>query len=81
MLEKIYDNANANIVIFLDGDAFEDAKRLYQQLNFGKLKGRIRIVCVPEKYDPSLINEKWGRKGIIKALKGAKKLEDLEKLL
>lgn len=81
LLEKIYDNANANIVIFLDGDAFEDAKQLYHQLNIGRLRGRIRIVLVPEKYDPSLINEKWGRKGIIKALKGAKKLEDLEKLI
>lgn len=81
LLEKIYEKANANIVIFLDGDAFEDAKRLYYQLNFGNLRDRIRIILVPEKYDPSLINEKWGKRGIIKAIKGAKKLEDLEKLL
>ena len=81
LLEKIYEKANANIVIFLDGDAFEDAKRLYHQLNFGNLRSRIRIVLVPEKYDPSLINEKWGKRGIIKAIRGAKKLEDLEKLL
>jgi len=81
LLEKIYDNANANIIIFLDGDAFGDAERLYHQLNIGKLKNRIRIVLVPENYDPSLINEKWGKRGIIKALKGAKKLEDLQKSL
>ena len=81
LLEKLYDKASANIVIFLDGDAFEDARRLYHQLNIGVLKGRIRIVLVPEKYDPSLINEKWGKRGIIKAIKTAKTLEELEKLL
>lgn len=81
LLEKIYDKASANVVIFLDGDAFEDAKRLYHQLNIGVLRGRIRIVLVPEKYDPSLIHEKWGKRGIIKALKNAKTLEELEKII
>lgn len=81
LLEKIYDNAKANVVIFLDGDAFEDAKNLYHQLNIGDLRGRVKIVLVPEKYDPSLIHEKWGKRGIIKALRNAMKLEDLEKIL
>lgn len=81
LLEKIYEKANANIVIFLDGDAFEDAKRLYHQLNIGILKGRIRIILVPEKYDPSLIHEKWGKRGIIKAIRNAKTLDELEKFI
>jgi DNA primase len=81
LLEKIYEKAKANVIIFLDGDAFEDAKRLYNQLNFGDLNGRIRIVLVPEKYDPSLINQKWGKRGIIKVIRNAKTLDEIEKLL
>lgn len=74
LLDKLYENANANIVVCLDGDAYDDAVRLYNQLNFGKLSNRIRIVETPIEYDPSLINEKLGKRGIIKLLKRTKKL-------
>ncbi len=50
-------------------------------VNIGTLKGRIRIILVPEKYDPSLIHEKWGKRGIIKAIRNAKTLDELEKLI
>jgi len=76
LLDKLYEQANANIIIFLDGDAVQDGERLYHQLNFGKLKNRIRICIVPDKYDPSKIFEKWGNRGIIKALKNSKKIKD-----
>jgi hypothetical protein len=65
-------------VIVLDDDAYEDAKRLYRELNFGDLRGRIKLVKCPEGYDPSKIFEKLGNKGIVKLLRGAYKLEDSE---
>ena len=81
LLDKLYEQANANIVIFLDGDALEDAKKLYHKLSFGKLLGRIRICAVSEKYDPSLIYQKWGQRGMISALKNIKKLDTLDNLI
>ena len=75
LLYKLREKAKANIIILLDGDAYEDAVFLYQTLDCANLRGRIRI-CVPnEIYDPSLINEKFGRAGIIKLLKTTHKLK------
>jgi DNA primase len=74
LLYKLREKAKANIIILLDGDAYEDALFLYQTLDSANLRGRIRI-CVPnEAYDPSLINEKFGRVGIIELLKNSFKL-------
>ena len=80
LLDLIYEKANANIVILLDGDAFKDAVYLYHRLNFGKLSGRIRICHPPEEYDPSKIHEKWGKRGIVQLLKRTKTLEEWEKI-
>lgn len=78
LIELIHDKAMSYIVIVLDNDAYEDAKILYQKLNFGDLRGRIRIVKPPEDYDPSKIFEKLGNKGIVKLLRSAKELSDKE---
>jgi hypothetical protein len=78
LLESLHDKANAYIVIFLDDDAWEDAKKLYERLNFGKLLGRIKLVKCPEDYDPSKIYEEFGKEGITKVLMRAKKLSDYE---
>ena len=47
----LYDNAKSDIIICLDGDAFENAKKVYQQLNGGKLQGRIKILKLPNDKD------------------------------
>lgn len=78
LLELLHDNAMANIVIVLDDDAYEDAKILYSQLNFGKLRGRIKICSPPTGFDPSKIFEKMGPKGIILLLRSARHLSDAE---
>lgn len=77
LLEKLEEKTMANIVVLLDDDAFEDAKRLYDSLNFGRLKGKIRICPMPENYDPSLVHQRFGKKGIIKVLGRSKKIEEL----
>lgn len=78
LLELLHDKAMANIVIVLDDDAYEDAKFLYQQLNFGNLRGRIKLCCPPTGYDPSKIYERMGPKGIILLLRSARHLSDTE---
>jgi DNA primase len=42
----LYDNAN-KVVIVLDGDAWEDAVKLYHKLNCGKLMGKVWIIKLP----------------------------------
>lgn len=50
LFSKLYDNAK-KIIIVLDGDAWEDAVKLYYKLNGGKLYGKIWIVRLPEDKD------------------------------
>jgi hypothetical protein len=54
--EKLYDHATANIIICLDGDAWEDAVKLFDKLNGGKLRGRIRVVKMPIDKDIAELN-------------------------
>lgn len=78
LLELLQDKAKAYVVIVLDGDAYENAKILYRELNFGNLKNKIKVVKCPENYDPSQIYQKLGNRGIIKLLMNARKLTDYE---
>jgi hypothetical protein len=49
--EVLYNKAKKNIIICLDNDAWEDAKKLYYKLSGGTLYGRIKIVKLPENTD------------------------------
>ena len=51
LFETLYEKAKGNITIVLDGDAWEDAKRLYFRLSGGKLYGRIKVVKLPVESD------------------------------
>ena len=68
--------ANANINIFLDGDASETALSLYKTLNHGKLYNRIRFVPVGAELDPSKIYELGGRKSVLERLKMAYRVNE-----
>jgi DNA primase len=46
LYNTLYDNAK-KVIIVLDGDAWEDAVKLYHKLNCGKLMGKIWIVKLP----------------------------------
>lgn len=72
----INERANANINIFLDGDAFETVKATYKVLNHGNLYGKIRYIPVGEEYDPSLLYQIGGNKLIIKYLANASKIKE-----
>ena len=49
--QRLYEESKSNIIICLDGDAWEDAVRLYEKINGGKLRGRIKIVKLPDNRD------------------------------
>jgi DNA primase len=46
LFDKLYNNAK-KIIIVLDGDAWDDAQKLYHNLNCGKLMGKIWICKLP----------------------------------
>lgn len=49
--ETLYDEAKKDIIICLDGDAWDDGVKLYDKLNGGKLRGRVKIVKMPKNKD------------------------------
>jgi len=51
LFNTLYEKCEGNIIIALDGDAFESAKKLYHELNGGKLYGKIKIVKLPKDKD------------------------------
>jgi DNA primase len=51
LFETIYNKAKANVIICLDGDAWENAVNLYHELNGGELWGKIKIVKLPKDRD------------------------------
>jgi len=74
---ELVTRANANVQIFLDGDARETAKETYKLLNHGRLYGKIRYVPVANDLDPSLIYQLYGKKGIIKHLANSIKINEV----
>lgn len=68
--------AKGNIVLVLDGgeEEREDALTLYTKLNTLSLYNRIRIVNLPDNWDLSLLNQKFGKSFIIKYLRKAFKV-------
>jgi DNA primase len=51
LFETIYRNAKGNIIICLDADAWQNAVKLYHELNGGELWGRIKLVKLPDDKD------------------------------
>ena len=51
LFETIYMNAKSNIIICLDADAWQNAVKLYHELNGGELWGRIKLVKLPDNKD------------------------------
>jgi len=47
LFETIYKNAKANVIICLDGDAWQNAVKLYHELNGGELYQKIKILKLP----------------------------------
>ncbi len=47
LFDTLYEKAKGEITIALDGDAYENAIKLYHELNGGNLYGRIRVVKLP----------------------------------
>lgn len=73
--QDVMKKANGNVNIWLDNDAIDDAEKIYNLLNHGRLKGKIRIVTNDDIKDPSEVYEKQGKNGVIQCLCMARRLE------
>jgi DNA primase len=51
LFETLYENALGKIIICLDEDAFQDAIKLYHELNGGRLYNKIRVIKPPKDMD------------------------------
>ena len=86
IFQELYEKARANIVICLDGDTeLKETKRLYNLLNIGRLRGKIRYLRlgtdeIPYK-DFGEIYEAEGKEGIIKAFRQVKEFSEIELLV
>ena len=47
LFESIYTKSKGSVIICLDGDAFNDAKKLYKELNGGSLYNRVKLLKLP----------------------------------
>lgn len=82
---KIYktlmERANANIIICLDNDTeIGETKRIYNILNTGRLKGKILYIRLDGIKDFGELYEKYGKRGIITAIRSARQFNELDLL-
>jgi len=77
LYDKLMRQSNANINIFLDGDAFDNVVKIYKTLNHGRLYGKIKYIPVSADLDPSEIFQQFGRNGIIQHLANATHIDNV----
>lgn len=73
---NLFHKASANIIILLDDDAWDNVKKLYFDLNVGKLFDRIKVIKMRDGYDIAKIHEDFGRDGVIDMMKSGFKLKE-----
>lgn len=79
LYQKLYANANANIIIAIDADTeIEEVKKIYKVLNRGRLKGKIYYVRPQKGKDFGEIFENFGKKGVVEELKNKKNFKEIE---
>jgi DNA primase len=81
LYQKLFERANANIIICLDGDTqINETKRIYKILDRRRLKGHIRYINMSESgyKDFGEAYEAKGRAGIIELLQHQKTFSEIE---
>jgi len=78
VFQTLIKKAKADVYIFLDPDAIEEAKKMFILLNSTKLKNKVKLILCPEGYDASDIYRIKGKQGISELFKNAIVPNDLE---
>lgn len=81
LYQDIMDKANGKVIICLDSDTrLVETKKIYNLLNKGRLRGKIRYIRLEKYKDFGEVYENEGKKGIIEAIKSAKEFKEIELL-
>lgn len=81
LYKTLMTRANANIIICLDNDtAIGETKKIYNLLNTGRLKGKILYIRMDSIHDIGDLYEKYGRRGIVSAIRSARQFSELDLL-
>lgn len=86
LFSKLYEKANANIIIVLDGDTeIKETKRIYNLLNRGRLRNKIKYIRLGSEDLPwkdfGEAYEDGGKKAIIKCMKNVKMFSEIDLLI
>lgn len=82
LYRKLYNKANANIIICLDADTtLDEAKRIYNLLNVGRLRGRIRNLQIANYKDFGEVYENEGKRGLINLVKTSYEFSEIDLLM
>ncbi len=73
--KALYNQAKQNVIVFLDDDAYENAVKMYNFLDNGNLRGRIRLIECPQGLDASDIYKTYHARGMAEVIRSAKKLK------
>ena len=78
LVKTLMDKCTGHVVVLLDGEekVWDTAKRIYSKINMGKLYGKVRIIKLRDDMDIGEVNEKFGRKGVVEALRTQFKLKE-----
>jgi DNA primase len=78
LMQSIMNRCTGHVVVLLDGEekVWKTAKNIYTKINIGKVHGRVKIIKLREDYDISKINEDFGRKGVVEALRSSFKIKE-----
>jgi DNA primase len=74
--DAVYRKANNYVIIILDPDAWEDAKKIYHRLNSGRLYKKVLINKLPDGYDLSLYNQLYGKEELRKIIIKSTRLKE-----
>lgn len=75
----VNDNLHSNLNVFLDSDARKNALKIYKLFeNSSSLSGRVMFIECPEGYDPSLLYQTYGKRGIINVMQRAKRINEFD---
>jgi DNA primase len=71
LIQTIMDRCTGHVVILLDGEdkVWNTAKKIYSKINIGKMYGRVKIIKLRDGLDIGEVQEKYGRKGVVEALR------------
>lgn len=81
LFKVLHNKANGNIIIVLDADTdIFETKSIYKLLDFGRLKDKVWYVRLNKMKDFGELYEKYGKKGIINAIRHKQQFNELELL-